>query len=330
MHHLDEISLYAVPPSSGPMDGYSYCGLKFVESLNKMKIKTPWRDDDSPVSISFCQPDWYSQSENQYKVFYTPWESTRIPDGWVPWMNKGDWLWTTSQWCKDVFLEAGVKGDIEVVPHGIDLEEWTISKRKPRKVFNFFHMGEPAVRKNGQLVYDAFMEVFGGNQEVNLVMKSNGFTTVRHPKPFGPITDNSQITLITEKLTIFELNQLYQNVHCMIYPSAGEGFGMIPFQAIATGMPTLLTDFGGVKEFSEYAVPGGLDYTVGPSHNDYHLGNWAHTKFDDLCEKMVQVYKNYEDYSQTAYERGLDLRERFAWDDVVSDAIDKLRLRIKF
>jgi len=304
----------------------SYCGLKFVQELNRMGIKTPWRDDDCPISISFCQPDWYSQETSQYRIFYTPWESTIIPDGWVMHMERGNEMWTTSQWCKDVLHDNGLKKDISVVPHGIDKDEWEITKRRTRKNFTFLHMGEPATRKGGQMVYDAFVEVFGGNKDVKLVMKANGFTTVRHRSPFGPITENPQVELITDVVDIFHLSEIFQSADCMVYPSSGEGFGMIPFQAICTGMPTIVPPYGGVADFAKYAIP--MKYSVKKTDHDYHLGNWCFPDEKNLQQVMLDVYNNFPDYSAQAYENGLEARKKYSWSTVVETAIEQLTTRI--
>jgi len=327
MSQVNEISFYGVPPAAGPIDGYSYAGLKIVTTLNKLGIDTPWRDEKSPFSVSFCQPDWYSQSENQYRIGYTPWESTKIPAHWVSHMNNMDWMWTTSGWCKQVLVDNGVTNDILVVPHGIDSKDWTISKRVKRNKFTFFHLGEPATRKNGQMVVDAFVKLFNRNPNVNLLIKANGYTETRLKDPFGPVTAHPRIKVITERLPIEQLNGLFHSVHCLVYPSNGEGFGLIPFQGIATGLPTILVNWSGVEEFGEYGIP--IDYKVASSSHDYHIGEWAFPDFDSLCEQMEKVYIEYEDFSSQAYQNGLLLREKFGWRDILSRAVKELELRIK-
>lgn len=327
MSIIDEIAFYATPPSKGPIDGFSYAGLKIVKELNALGIKTPWRDDSSPVSISFCQPP-YSQSPNQFRVGYTPWESTTLPDWWIDQMNEVDYLWTTSSWCKEVFIKNGITQDILVVPHGVDGYEWTLGKRVKNRKFTFLHMGEPATRKNGQMVLDAFIEVFGDNKDVNLIFKANGSADVRLREPFGPVTMHPRIMLITENYSVPELNALYHQAHCMVYPSSGEGFGMIPLQSMATGMPTLLVNYGGVKEFGDHGIE--IDYKVSDSAHNYHTGEWAFPSFESLCDKMWEVYEYYEEFSETAWKNALQLRQRFSWPDIVKTAIDDLELRIKF
>jgi glycosyltransferase involved in cell wall biosynthesis len=317
---IDSIAIYMVPPSQGPVDGYSYAGLKMVEALKALGYSTPWRDDDAPVSISFCQPEWYSHAQSQFRIGYTPWESTVIPKWWPQHMNEMDLIWTTSKFCKEVFEDNGVTTEILVVPHGIDINEFTLSPRKEEDIFYFLHIGEPATRKGGQMVVDAFCKVFADDDSTRLIIKANGWAECRLREPFGPVDTHPRIELIKELMNIHELNALYHRCHALIYPSNGEGFGLIPFQAIATGMPTAAVVWGGIAEFGEYCVP--IDYKVGSSGHSYHLGDWAHPDFDSLCEVMYDIRHRYSDYARDAYDNALDVRREWQWKDLIENALN--------
>lgn len=316
-----EISIYGIPPSKGPADGYSYAGLQMALALKRLGIATPWRDDSSPASISFCQPDWYSQADKQFRIGYTPWESTKIPDWWKRNMMSMSMLWTTSRFCRDVFIDNGIDRDILVVPHGINTSDFSVSRRTYSEPFRFLHIGEPAIRKNGQMVVDAFIEVFGGDRSVELVMKANGFTQCRLRDPFGPIDRHPNITLITDTYSIQQMNALYLSCHALVYPSRGEGFGLIPFQAICTGMPTAAVVWSGIADFGEHCIP--IKFEVVDSGHDYHIGSWAEPDFDSLCQVMLSIKDDYDIYAAAAYESAILLRETMTWDGILTEALLK-------
>lgn len=315
-----EIAFYAVPPAHGPVDGYSYAGLKIVQTLNSMGIQTPWRDDAARVSISFCQPDWYSQAENQFRIGYTPWESTEIPSWWVQHMNSMSLMWTTSSFCRDVFISNGVENDIIVVPHGIDEHDFPLRKRSYSEPFTFIHIGEPAVRKNGQMVVDAFLEVFGKDDSTRLIIKANGHAECRLREPFGPVDRHPRIELIKDRYSVSELAMLYLRAHALIYPSRGEGFGLIPFQGICTGLPTAAVVWGGITEFGEHCIP--IDYRVVDSGHDYHIGQWAEPDFDSVCRVMLDIREHYDTYARKAYESAIFLRQEMSWSRILTRALD--------
>lgn len=320
----------------GPNDGFGYAGLKLVETFKRHGIQCAWEDEDAPIAFNFCQPQLYGGSKDQYRIGYTPWESTRLPDWWIPKMLDMDEIWTTSKWCRDVFEINGLT-DVQYFPHGLDPNDWSLEKRDKTKPFIFFHMGEPADRKNGQLTFDAFKFAFGshnkirfykGNvEDIYLLFKTNSWLECRWKNSegeiIGPVTDYPNVDRIEGLLDIKQLNELYMKMNVMIYPSSGEGFGLIPLQSIGTGMPTLLPAYSGMKEFSSYGIE--IPFVEKVSEHGYHEGSWAFPSVTDLSEKMIDVYVNYDEYAEEAYENAKALRKEFVWDEI----IEKMLLRLQ-
>ena len=163
----------------GATDGFGYAGYQLTKTMNKLGVETVWQDLQAPIALSFTQPRDYGGNKNQYLVGYTPWESTKVPDFWNVMMNTRDLIWTTSNACKEWYQNDGVMPNIEVVPHGIDPNEWPLIERNLDGPFTFVHMGEPADRKNGQMVFDAYRKVFSRKKDVNLLFKANGHIEAR-------------------------------------------------------------------------------------------------------------------------------------------------------
>jgi hypothetical protein len=55
------------------------------------------------------------------------------------------------------------------------------------------------------------------------------------------ITDLPNVTLHDKHIFEQDLVKMYYDHDVLIYPSYGEGFGLIPLQALATGMPVVST-----------------------------------------------------------------------------------------
>jgi hypothetical protein len=110
--------------------------------------------------------------------------------------------------------------------------------------------------------------------------------------------------MVTGKITDEDEVDLYRMAHCYVQPSRGEGFGLQPLQAIAQGMPTILTDAHGHKAFSHLGVPIGWH----PVRADYFIygdaGDWWEPSYDELCEAMWDVYQNSETIWGETSQRG--------------------------
>lgn len=87
--------------------------------------------------------------------------------------------------------------------------------------------------------------MFGNNPDYQLTIKSHHFHSIRvydkDGRFFNPEDLYSNIKAINEDYSVEQLVALYHSHDVLIYPSWGEGFGFIPLQALATGMPTICT-----------------------------------------------------------------------------------------
>jgi glycosyltransferase involved in cell wall biosynthesis len=107
----------------------------------------------------------------------------------------------------------------------------------------------------------------------------------------------------------------------MVYPTNGEGFGFIPFDAMATGMPTIVTNLTSCADFADLAIP--LRATWGPG-TGIHLGDWAIPDKDHLRELMLDVYENYAQHRKRAMQSARVMHESMTWDHVAQHVLDIL------
>lgn len=312
-------------PPIGAKSGYGYAAVETIRSIQRLGVLVKYRSPDPYVYINFVQPNWYDGHPDQYRIGYTPWESTDVPPDWHQHFKTQNEIWTTSNFCKEVFEEAGVVPQpIRVVPHGIDPEVWTIENREVADCFTFLHVGGPTFRKGGQRVVNAFIDLFDGKEDVQLILKSIGPTEARWRKGetyMGSAAEHPQIINLTTEVSTDDLARLYKSAHCMVYPTNGEGFGLIPFQGIATGLPTICTNALGCADFAGLSEP--LEWSWGKG-TGIHIGRWAEPSEDDLRDKMLYVYENYQDAKYKAINGARIIHNTQTWDHIAKDIIDHL------
>ena len=309
-------------------NGYGHAGTKIVDSLKNLGHEVPFQYSKAPVQLNFSQPDYFKLHRNQYQISYTPWESTVIPERWASPLSLVDEIWTTSSWCANVFADNGYK-DVRVFPHGID-PIWAPRRRRDDDVIKFLHVGEPAPRKAGQMVVDAFTNLFGNDRRYSLTLKVYKHNTTRIYNNYIdknilglPNVLYNNIYIIDKDMTTEELVKLYHDHDVLIYPSYGEGFGFIPLQALATGMPTICT--GDWADYERYLGPLKLKSELIDSPWPFpHEGKVFEPKYQHLLELMRDVSINFNAYSGYYYAQSTKIHEDYNWNQLTNNAFSHI------
>jgi glycosyltransferase involved in cell wall biosynthesis len=102
--------------------------------------------------------------------------------------------------------------------------------------------------------------------------------------------------------------ELYKSADCFVFPSKGEGYGLPPREAMATGLPVIMTEYGSLIERVDpctyYPIPvimmEKVDY---PTKNlisleNEDLGEWAVPDMYELRRMMRKVYNNKSEAKQ--------------------------------
>lgn len=311
-----KISFHTVKENLDMTRGYGVAGFKIVTSLQELGHEVPFDDASAPVQISWCPPQWYKFHKGQYRIGYTPWESTELPDGWLKAMNECDEVWATSPWVANVYEQAGVKRPINVYKHGLD-KRWTPKKRVRGDVVKFLHVGEPALRKGGQMTIDAFRAEFGEREDVHLTIKAYHQHYLRVWKDGEITTPNkayNNVTVITEQLHFNELVKLYHDHDVLLYPSYGEGFGFIPLQALGTGMPVICTDaWAPYRNYTQKLSIGGRwdrsIWSLHPGNVLYPDYNWYRSKMWEIVDKPEFLEGAFDYY----FNQAEDIHKEYDW-----------------
>lgn len=320
-------NLPLIPENFKDEVGYSHAAHNILNVLQKNGFDCGIKKLGYPVGIGMGYPVDYKFGPGQYRIGYTAWESTKLQPKWYEIMNNCHEIWATSSWTARVFKKQLGRDDIHVYPHGIT-HDWSPKERQVDKIFRFLHIGEPQIRKNGQLVVDSFIELFGNDPKYQLVLKCNNINTTRVYSPDGSILGGpdakySNIIVMTDALNHKQMIDLYHLSHAMVYPTVGEGFGFIPLQALATGMPTISTwQWAEYKEYITIKLKAQLGETL---HEQLHPGLTYHVEKEAVKQAMIDVVENYDDYHKNALSNCPQIHKEFDWDTVSKPTIDRLK-----
>ena len=292
-------------------NGYGYVTDRMINSLQTLGYEVKPNDPTADVNLWYDQPHHINWGENQYRVAYHPWESTELMPGWLDKLNTADEVWTPSPLMKDWYEEMGVKPPIYIYQHGID-PVWACRPRPVDGTIRLLHVGGEAKRKGGDMVINAYRAAFAGRKDVTLTMKmiSRGMNVM----PTG------RIRFLTHSMKLTSLVRLYHEHHVFVYPSWGEGFGLNPLQALATGMPTIFTEAW--APYANYAPESwkiSSELTDSPWPN-VHPGKMFKPNFDELVDKLRDVVENYEENSSISHTLGDVVHQDYNWINLTREA----------
>lgn len=301
-------------------NGYGYATLCMLDSLKELGYTVKDNDASADVEIWFDQPHHWNFSEGTYKIGYLPWESTKLQEGWLEIMNACDEIWTPSSLIAGWFKDAGLTTPVFVYEHGID-HSWAPVKRAPEKTIKFLHVGAEASRKGGWDVRRSFNKAFGGRKDVHLTMKTVNSSWNK--------VNTSKVTNLDGKFTLAQMQFLFYTHDVFVYPSWGEGFGLTPLQAMATGMPTICT--GAWAPYKRFLEP---DLIVPSTLSDHmwdqiHPGKMFRPDFDFVTEAMKRVADDYEPYMISAASRASEVHKEYDWNTLTAKAFGDLEKRLK-
>ena len=183
-----------------------------------------------------------------------PWEFGSVPKAWLPMLRQVDEVWAYSRYVRDCYRRAGVPPErIHIIPLGVDPEVFRPGldpfPLPPGPRVRFLFVGGTIFRKGIDVLLNAFGQAFSPSDDVGLVIKDVGSKSFYRGQ-----TAEAQIAALRERgypvecidrdLSQTEMAGLYAACDCLVHPFRGEGFGLPVVEAMACGLPVIVTGAG--------------------------------------------------------------------------------------
>lgn len=230
------------------------------------------------IGIRFSQPNSFQSTPGKFKIGWSMWEFPVFPSSWRDGCNNVNINFVPCGWNRLLWEQGNVIVPTITIPLGIPENSFPFIDRD-LKTNPFTFIADGSILGESQLV-EYFKKEFKGNKNVRLVLK-----TLPREKKETIINDN--ITEIRGRLTPQELLDWYRLGQCFVYPTPAEGFGLFPVEAMATGLPVIMTDLPAMKTFCREDIC----YPIRVAKVDwYHFPD-----NDDVIEKMIYIYEHREE-----------------------------------
>ncbi len=232
-------------------------------------------------------------------------ESSLIPPEWVQSLNTCfDLVAVPDKFLIETYKNSGVTIPIFELPLGLNLEKLLNLplKEKRKSPLVFANLSSVIPRKNQLNLIRAFYTAFGNSSDVKL--RLNG----RYSNPqYSEAIKNEIHQLGATNIEFTEMKmdpdfylKMFQDVDCYVSLSSGEGFSIQPREAMALGIPAIVTDNTGQSTICRSdlvrVVPSLNPTPAIYSEFDHPCGVFYDCETEEAVKALKDIYENYDHY----------------------------------
>jgi glycosyltransferase involved in cell wall biosynthesis len=274
--------------SGGNVYGYETASKIALNALVGVGVEI---SEDARICLQYTPPHWFTPIEGKTNVIFSMWEAEDIPPELLEEFAKADAIIVPSRNSKDALKRGGILKPIYICHQACDTDFYTFKEHDLSGiggVIRFLWVGAPNVRKGYDLAIQAFYDAFhntGAKVEFYIKSTLEGKEGTITPMPqFDAVVD-------TRNLPKEQLRELYWSAQVFLYPSRGEGAGLPPLEAMATGLPVIGPRYSGMRDYMHYEHSYPVKWTM--VECDYGVKTRiCEADMDDLVLTLWKVYNN--------------------------------------
>ena len=200
-----------------------------------------------------------------------------IHDDTQRYINDTEWMLTyesTEVIVNSNFMKGHVQGlfglpfdKIDVIPNGINLTNFNGIERDYEFRRQYALDNEKIILYMGRLVYEkgiqhliaAMPKILNGYHDAKLVIAGKGGMMDELKAQAKAMGIENKI-YFTGYLNAKQVQKMYKCADIAVFPSTYEPFGIVALEAMLAGVPTVVSDVGGLNEIVEHGVTGMKSY----------------------------------------------------------------------
>lgn len=313
--------------------GYGHASEELAKALRKLGVEIVEEVEEASscdIELYFGQPRYKPEPTIHPSVLLTMTEFEGVPSDWIGGLVNYDYILTPSQWnrgvLENVLRKAGVEKRIDVIPLGFNPGKFPPMYRPAdRSPWTYLWMGDtPMGRKGCRYVMDAFQSLNLPNSRLVLKMLPTKTSAKEATFVIPSVAEQKwkDIIFLYQQYDWNEMRQLLWNADVSVYPSEGEGFGLIPLEHMAVGLYCIFTNYSGLADLADPE----FNRPIGWSRKKclYAPGADALPSTEDLKKAMLWVYEHKEEAREMGQRASLWVRERWTWDQVAKGYLQYL------
>jgi glycosyltransferase involved in cell wall biosynthesis len=265
-------------------------------------------------------------------VLHSMYEMDRLPAEWPQVLNGCGLCWVPSAYCERIFRAAGVTVPMIRSGYGVDDTMFHTGGRKPNDgPMKFIAWGTAHVgRKNTLMAARAFKTARLPENDAVLEIKANE----AFGEPYFKDADNNN--RIIPNITAFAVNwptsslaDWLRKADVLLYPSGGEGFGLMPLEAMGCGVLPICAYNTGMVDYLDHLPALQVPCPTRVPSASYSA-IWGETlyqaqpDFDALVEHIRWCYANRDEVARRGAECAKLVEQNWTWQQAGERALGML------
>ncbi|WP_371324646.1 FkbM family methyltransferase [Dechloromonas sp. ZY10] len=287
------------------------------------------------VSIVHHYPIINDPAPASQRLIFFFWEETGVPATTIARLNQEfDAVLVAADFVRRALINSGCRIPVFVVPLGID---HLIGPNVPAQGelqpaagerFRFLHVSSVFERKGPDTLLRAYLDAFTGDDPVELYIKT-------FPNPHNRIAEQlrelsgdkenpARVVIDEAPLDAAGMLALYRSAQAMVLPTRGEGFNLPAAEALALGLPLIVTGHGAHLDFATQsnALLTPFRFSRAQSHVSAGDACWVSANPKDLARQMQRLHQEVASGSTelaARRARGIaDVRAAYRWQECAS------------
>lgn len=200
---------------------------------------------------------------------------------------------------------------INVIPNGINLSNFTGIERDYEFRRKYAMDNEKIILYVGRLVYEkgiqnliaAMPKILSNYHDAKLIIAGRGGMIDELRAEASNLGLNDKV-YFTGYLDSKQVQKMYKCADVAVFPSTYEPFGIVALEAMLAGVPTVVSDVGGLNEIVNHGVDGMKSYAGNPN---------------SIADSVTALLYDHQLASNCAKKAKQKVKEQFNWEKIAQD-----------
>ena len=244
-----------------------------------------------------------------------------IHDDTQRYINDTEWMLTyesTEVIVNSNFMKGHVQGlfglpfdKINVIPNGINLNNFNGVERDYDFRRQYAADNEKIILYLGRLVYEkgiqhlisAMPKILDGYHDSKLVIAGKGGMLDDLKAQVSRMGIDNKV-YFTGYLNAKQVQKMYKCADVAVFPSTYEPFGIVALEAMLAGVPTVVSDVGGLNEIVEHGVTGMKSYAGNPN---------------SIADSILTLLYDHQLCNNVAKNAKAEVKRQYNWNKIAQD-----------